>query len=159
MLCHGDIFLLSHSNKNIITCQKINKISFLCDTKRLISFFVHRKFFIFSFYITHWQHVDLFRSSPGHKETFNPSFTHLSDTPKQLLSKSCKKGFLLSRFSVCKTSVKGSYFSKVVGLFLANFAKINTIRGVFQGFYLDFKQFFIVCSISRRLSNGKFRKF
>ena len=24
MLCHGDIFLLSHSNKNIITCQKIN---------------------------------------------------------------------------------------------------------------------------------------
>ena len=39
MLCHGDIFLLSHSNKNIITRQKINKISFLCDTKRLISFF------------------------------------------------------------------------------------------------------------------------
>ena len=33
MLCHGDIFLLSHSNKNIITCQKINQISFLCDTK------------------------------------------------------------------------------------------------------------------------------
>ena len=23
LLCHGDIFLLSHSNKNIITCQKI----------------------------------------------------------------------------------------------------------------------------------------
>ena len=32
MLCHGDIFLLSHSNKNIIACQKINKISFACDT-------------------------------------------------------------------------------------------------------------------------------
>ena len=27
------IFLLSHSNKNIITCQKINKLSFLCDPK------------------------------------------------------------------------------------------------------------------------------
>ena len=24
MLCHGDIFLLSHNNKNIITCQKIH---------------------------------------------------------------------------------------------------------------------------------------
>ena len=34
MLCHGDIFLLSHSNKNIISCQKINQISFLCDTKK-----------------------------------------------------------------------------------------------------------------------------
>ena len=36
MLCHGDIFLFSHSNRNIITCQKKNnnnKISFLCDTK------------------------------------------------------------------------------------------------------------------------------
>ena len=36
MLCHGDIFLLSHSNKNMITCHKINKLSFLCDTKKLI---------------------------------------------------------------------------------------------------------------------------
>ena len=53
-----------------------------------------------------------------------------------------KKGFLLSRFNICKTSVKGSYFSKVAGLFFANFAKINTVRGIFQGFYLDFKQFF-----------------
>ena len=31
MLCHGDIFLLSRGNKNIITCQK-NK-SFLCNKK------------------------------------------------------------------------------------------------------------------------------
>ena len=36
MLCHGDIFLLSHSNKNMITCHKTNKLSFLCDTKKLI---------------------------------------------------------------------------------------------------------------------------
>ena len=78
MLCHGDIFLLSHSNKNIITCQKTNKLSFLCDAKKIISFFVHHRFFIFSFYITHCQHVDLC-SGPGNKETFNPSFTHLSD--------------------------------------------------------------------------------
>ena len=34
MLCHGDIFLLSHGNKNIITSQKINKLSFLCDTQK-----------------------------------------------------------------------------------------------------------------------------
>ena len=89
MLCHGDIFLLSHSNKNIITCKKINQISSLCNTKKLISFLVHHNFFIFSFYITHFQHVDLLCSGPGNRETFNPSFTHLSDIPKQLLSKSC----------------------------------------------------------------------
>ena len=71
MLCHGDIFLLSHSNKNIITCQKINKLSFLCGTKKIISFCLHHHFFIFSFYITHCQHVDLLRSGPGNKETFN----------------------------------------------------------------------------------------
>ena len=71
MLCHGDIFLFSHSNKNIITCQKINKLSFLCGTKKIISFCLHHHFFIFSFYITHCQHVDLLRSGPGNKETFN----------------------------------------------------------------------------------------
>ena len=129
--------------------------------KKLISFFVHHHFFIFSFYITHCQHVDLLRSGPGNKETFNPSFTHLPDTPKPVLSKSCslKKKFLLSGFNVCKTSEKSSHFSKVAGLFLASFAKINAVTGIFQGFYLDFKQFSIVCNISRRLSNGRFRKF
>ena len=50
MLCHGDIFLWSHSSKNKITCQKINKLSFLCETKKLILFFVHHHFFIFIFY-------------------------------------------------------------------------------------------------------------
>ena len=91
MLYHDDMFLLSHSNKNIIICQKINKLLFLCDTKKSVLFLVHHNFFIFSFYVTHWQHVDLLRSGPGNKETFNPSFTHLSDIPKQLLSNSCSR--------------------------------------------------------------------
>ena len=97
MLCHGDIFLLSHSNKNIITCKKINKISSWCDTKKLIWFSVHHNFFMFNFYITQCQHVDLLCRGPGNRETFNPSFTHLSDIPKQLLSKSCfrKKVFII----------------------------------------------------------------
>ena len=83
MLCHGDIFLLSHSNKNIITCQKINKLfRFLCITIFLYSVFYN---------ITHSQHVDLLRSGLGNKETFNPYFTHLSDIPKQLLSNSCSQ--------------------------------------------------------------------
>ena len=32
-VCHGDIFLLSHSNKNIITCQKINTFIFMWHKK------------------------------------------------------------------------------------------------------------------------------
>ena len=79
-LCHGDIFLLLRSNKNIIECQKKN-----C----LITFFVYRKFFIFNFYIAYWQHVDLLHSSPRNKETFNPSFT--ADIRKQLLSAALEK--------------------------------------------------------------------
>ena len=90
MLCCGDIFLLSHSNKNIITCQKIIKSHFYV-TKKLLSFFVHHNFFIFSFYIAHWQYVDLLCSGPGNKETFSPSFTHLSDVSNHLLSKSCSQ--------------------------------------------------------------------
>ena len=62
---------MSHDNKNIITCQKIHKLSFLCDTKKLISFSLYHYFFIFSFYITHCEHVNLLRSGPGNKETFN----------------------------------------------------------------------------------------
>ena len=65
---------------HIATCQKIN-ISFLCDTKKLITSFTNQNFFIFIFYIAHWKHVDLFRSGLGNKETFNPSLTHLSDIP------------------------------------------------------------------------------
>ena len=44
-----------------------NKLSFLWDTRKLVSFFVHHNFFRFSFYITHCQHVDLLRSGPGNK--------------------------------------------------------------------------------------------
>ena len=44
-----------------------NKLSFLWDTRKLVSFFVQHNFFIFSFYITHCQHVDLLRSGPGNK--------------------------------------------------------------------------------------------
>ena len=49
MLCHGDIFLLSHSNKNIITSQKINKLSFLCDTKKINFVFCASPFFYIQF--------------------------------------------------------------------------------------------------------------
>ena len=49
-----------------------------------------------------------------------------------------EKRFLLSRFNVCKTSERSEYFSKVAGLFLANFPKINTVTGIFQGFYLQY---------------------
>ena len=111
-----------HSSKNIIICQKTNKISFLCVTKKLISF-VHHNVSIFSFYITHWQHVDLLHSGPENKETFNPTFTHLSHMPKQLLS----KAKLLA-------ITKGLYFRKGAGLFLANFVKINTATGIFKDF-------------------------
>ena len=69
------------------------------------------------------------------------------------------KVFLLLRLNLCKASVRGSHFSKTAGFFPATLCKMNTVKGIFQGFYLDFKQFSIVCNISRRLSNGKFRKF
>ena len=59
MLCHGDIFLLSHSNKNIITCKKINKISFLCDTKKLISFFIYLFGFLHQFVYIQFLHYTL----------------------------------------------------------------------------------------------------
>ena len=58
MLFHGDVFLLSRSNKNVITCQ----------------------IFYIQFYIVHWQPVNLLRSGRN-KETFNSSIT-LPDTRK-----------------------------------------------------------------------------
>ena len=58
-------------------------------TQKIFSFFVLHNFFIFNFYIAHWQHVDLLRSGPRNKETFHPSFNHLTN----------KKVFLLSRFN------------------------------------------------------------
>ena len=53
MLWHGDTFLFSYSNKNIITCQKINKLSFLCDTKKLVSFFCASQFFCITVFRLH----------------------------------------------------------------------------------------------------------
>ena len=71
-----------HVSKNFIFMwhKKINFVFF---------FFLHHNFSIFIFYITHCQHVDLRRGDPENKKTFNPPFTHLSDIPKQLLTKSC----------------------------------------------------------------------
>ena len=66
---------------------------------------------------------------------------------------------LLPRFNLCKTSVKGSYVTIIAGFILRTFAKINTVTGILQEFYTDFKQFSIVCNISRSLSKGRFRKF
>ena len=62
--------------------KKKKKKSFLHDTKKLISFFVHHKFFIFSFDVAHWQHADLLPSGPRNKKALNPSFTHLFDIGK-----------------------------------------------------------------------------
>ena len=45
--------------------------------------------------------------------------------------------------------MKGSYFGKIAGFFPTILAKINTVTGIFQGLYLDFKQFSFVCNISR----------
>ena len=55
--------------------------------------------------------------------------------------------FLLSRFNLCKTSVKGLYFRKITDFFPGTFCNINIITGNFQGFYLDFKQFFLFHTI------------
>ena len=67
--------------------------------------------------------------------------------------------FLLTRFNVRKTSVKGSYFRRVSGLYPATYAKIKVGIGIFQGFYLEFKEFSVVYNISKRFSNSTFRKF
>ena len=91
ILCHDDISSLSHSNKNIIMCQKKKKKFIFMWHKKINCFFVHHKLFIFSVYIVHWHHVNLLRSGLGNKGNFNPSFTHLSDIPKQLLSNSCSR--------------------------------------------------------------------
>ena len=51
-------------------------------------------------------------------------------------------------FNLCKTSVKGSHFSKIEAFFPGTFAKSDTVTGIFQEFYPDFKQFCIACNIS-----------
>ena len=96
MLCHGDIFLLSRSNKKYNHLSKKCKISFSCDTKKLTSLFIYLYLFIFNFYIAHWHHVDLLCSGPRNKKTFNQSFcfTHLLDIWKQLLRAVLEKNSL-----------------------------------------------------------------
>ena len=121
---------------------------------------VHRQFFIFSFYITHYHHVDLLRSVPENKETLTMSYSLVWYIPRQLLSKSFsrkKVSYYLGLMFV--KLLRGAHFSNVAGLFLANFAKSNSVTGIFQGIYRGLKQFSIVFNISRRLSNGRFRKF
>ena len=49
VICLFDTFLLSHSNKNIITSQKIYKLSFLCDTKKINFVFRASPFFSIQF--------------------------------------------------------------------------------------------------------------
>ena len=161
MLCHGDIFLFSHSNKNIITCQKINKLSFLCNPKSLFCFLCITIVLYSIFALDIVSMLIFFVVVLQTKKLLIIFYSPVWYIPKQLLSKSFsrKKGFLLSRFNVCKASKRSSYISKVTGLSITNFAKINTVTGIFQGFYLAFKQFSIACSISRRLSNGRCRKF
>ena len=53
LLCQSDIFLLSHSNKILIKCQKINKISFLCATKKIFLFFNVHHNFLYSVFTLH----------------------------------------------------------------------------------------------------------
>ena len=55
--------------------------------------------------------------------------------------------------------MKSSWFSKIAGFFPATYSKIYSMASTFQGFYLDFNQFSIVCNIPRRLFNGRFRNF
>ena len=46
ILCHGDIFLLSRSNKNIITCQRKIKFHFCVTQKNNFIFFALQIFYI-----------------------------------------------------------------------------------------------------------------
>ena len=69
MLCHGDIFLFSRSNEDMII--KKQNFSFLCDIKTNFVSLASQIFYIFSFYSAYWQHVDLLRSGLRNKETAN----------------------------------------------------------------------------------------
>ena len=110
-------------------------------------------FYIFNFYIAHWQNADLLRSGPRNKKSFNhvSSPACLTYLTKTLIKSCCGKNvFLLSKFTLCITSVDGSYFSKIAGFLPATFSKMNTLTGIVQGFYPDFKQFPIACNIFQK---------
>ena len=53
VICLFDTFLLSHSNKNIITSQKMYKLAFLCDTKKINFVFRASPFFLYSVFTLH----------------------------------------------------------------------------------------------------------
>ena len=77
MLCHGDIFLMPHSNQkyNDMSKKKImwNKnINFVFCASQ-ISYIQFLRCTLAAC-LSHWQHVG---SGPRNKETFNPSFAHL----------------------------------------------------------------------------------
>lgn len=97
----------------------------------MTSFFGLHKFFIFNSHVSHWQYLNC-HSHPRNKETLTES--------------SCINSLAWSTeaVTVTKSSIgtfmKGPYFSKKASLFSAIFSKINTTRGIFQGFYRDFKQ-------------------
>ena len=138
--------------------QRKRKFHFFVTQKNNFLFCPSQIFYI-NFYISHQQHVDLLRRGPRNKETFNPSFTHLSNTPKQLLRSALeKKLFLLSRFNIRKTSMKGSYVI-IAGIFLTTFTKINTVTGIFHRFYLAFNQFSIYAMFLEVIPVGRCRKF
>ena len=81
---------------------KINKISFLCGTKRKTSLFVHHKFSIFNFDIAHWQHVDLLLSGFRDKVTFRAYSPAWYTGAVTVRSCSGKKECLLFRFIFAK---------------------------------------------------------
>ena len=71
LLCHGNIFLLLHSIKNITTFKKKKKIIFVLHKKINIVFLCITNFTYSLFIIAHWQHVDLLRGRPRNNETFH----------------------------------------------------------------------------------------
>ena len=88
MSCHGDIFLLSHSNKNIIACQKVNKLSFLCDTKNWFRCFciIILLYSVFTLRIVSM--LIFFVVVLETKKHLNIFYSHVWYISKQLLSKS-----------------------------------------------------------------------
>ena len=107
MLCYGNIFLWSNSSKNKITCQKINKLSFLCETKKLIFFFVHHHF-LYLFFTLHIVSMLIFFVVVLETKKLWPPFTNLSDIYRSSyeLRASPEKRFLILMFV---TLLRGSH--------------------------------------------------
>ena len=141
------ICLLPRSSKNIITCQRKMKFHFCVTQKNNFVFFCNTNF-LYSIFTFHIRSILIFLVV-----VLETNFQSIFYSPvwyAEVVTKSCsgKKVFLLSWnlswLNLCKTSVKGSDVRIIAGFFLTTFAKINTVTGIFQGFYLDFKKFPIV---------------